>query len=126
VKNEPRIRAQRDLAARPHTTISLSVRAAGNGSVGCTGAKRRRHYRARLRFWREGDKPVFEVIWLRGASFVEKETSRLPRLEQVVARSRGKFADVKRRHPGNEPDAFRIRDDAGSELGYYPFTASKG
>lgn len=66
-------------------------------------------------------KPTFEVRWLKGQFSVENEMTTLPRLEQVVANARGKFADVRRRHPGNEPDAFRVLDAAGKELASHSF-----
>jgi hypothetical protein len=64
---------------------------------------------------------MFDVIWQKGQSFVEKESTPLPLLEQAIVRSRSKFMDVRRRHPGNEPDGFRILDATGKELAFCPF-----
>ena len=59
---------------------------------------------------------MFQIRWLRASDIVATEISTQGDLEAVIASARMRAPDVKRRHPGNEPDSFIIADDLGEEL----------
>ena len=65
---------------------------------------------------------MFGIHWLRGRALVEKQTSELPELAEVVAATRSTARDVGARHPGNTPDSFKIFDGRGREMGQYTLT----
>jgi len=58
---------------------------------------------------------MFGVEWLKGPSSVAKETSVLNDLQAVIESCKSKAPDMKRQHPGNEPDSVRILDAFGKE-----------
>ena len=58
---------------------------------------------------------MFAIRWLNGSSIVATEMSALDDLQAVIASARGRAPDVRRRHPGNEPDSFIVADDLGEE-----------
>ena len=62
---------------------------------------------------------MFGIHWLRGRVLVEKQTSELAALSDVVAVTRGGARDVGARHPGNAPDSFKVFDGHGREMGQY-------
>jgi hypothetical protein len=61
---------------------------------------------------------MFGIRWLNGSSIVAKETSALEDVPAVIENARSRAADVRRRHPGNEPDSFVVADDLGEELAH--------
>jgi hypothetical protein len=61
---------------------------------------------------------MFGIEWLRGESTVERETSVLKNLQDVISSAENRATEVARRHPGNEPNGFRINDASGKELTY--------
>jgi len=65
---------------------------------------------------------MFGIHWLRGRILVERQTSDLAALADVVATTRGGARDVGARHPGNAPDSFKIFDGLGKEMGQYTLT----
>ena len=65
---------------------------------------------------------MFGIHWLRGRALVEKQTSELTLLAEVVATTRGTARDVGARHPGNAPDSFKVFDKLGREMGQYTLT----
>jgi len=62
---------------------------------------------------------MFGIHWLRGRTVVEKQTSDIAALAEVVAVTRRGAGDVGKRHPGNAPDSFKIFDGVGKEMGQY-------
>ncbi|MBI1211774.1 MAG: hypothetical protein GC190_09955 [Alphaproteobacteria bacterium] len=62
---------------------------------------------------------MFGIHWLNGRKLVEKQTSELALLSEVVAAARRCAADVSSRHRGNAPDSFKIFNETGRELGQY-------
>jgi hypothetical protein len=60
---------------------------------------------------------MFGIDWLRGGVPVEKETSILTNEAEVIAGAKTRAADVAKRHPGREPDSFRLTDATGKILG---------
>ena len=65
---------------------------------------------------------MFRIHWLRGRTLVEKDTSDLTVLAEVVATARRGAREVGARHPGNAPDSFKVFDGAGKEMGQYTLT----
>ena len=61
---------------------------------------------------------MFGIRWLNGSSIVAKEISILGDIQAVIVDARSRAPDVKRRHPGNEPDSFIVADDLGEELAH--------
>jgi hypothetical protein len=62
---------------------------------------------------------MFGIHWLRGRILIEKQTSELTALAEVVSTTRRGARDVGARHPGNAPDSFKIFDGLGKEMGQY-------
>jgi len=62
---------------------------------------------------------MFGIHWLRGRSLVEKQTSELTFLADVIAATRRCAREVGERHPGNQPDTFKVFDGLGREMGQY-------
>ncbi len=52
--------------------------------------------------------PLFAIDWLSRGVPVERETSVLTDLDAVVALTRSRAPEVAMRHPGREPDSFRL------------------
>ncbi len=65
---------------------------------------------------------MFGIEWLRGQSHspIERETSVLIDADAVIISARSRAGEVAGRHPGNEPDRFRLTDAAGNEIGIFP------
>jgi hypothetical protein len=59
---------------------------------------------------------MFAVDWLRRGITVERETSVLTSVADVVATVRAKADAVAARHRGKEPDGFRLIDATGSTV----------
>jgi hypothetical protein len=63
---------------------------------------------------------LFAIVWLKGGIVVETETSVLPSAVEAIAAAKLRARDVARRHPGQEPDTFRVMDATGRILGVFP------
>ena len=63
---------------------------------------------------------LFAIVWLRKGIVIETETSVLPSAVEAIAAAKLRAHDVARRHPGEEPDTFRIMDATGKILGVFP------
>jgi hypothetical protein len=63
---------------------------------------------------------LFAIDWLKKGILVERETSILPSAAEAVAAAKMRAHDVARRHPGQEPDTFRLMDATGKILGVFP------
>jgi hypothetical protein len=63
---------------------------------------------------------LFAIDWLKKGILVERETSILPSAAEAVAAAQMRARDVARRHPGQEPDTFRLVDASGKILGVFP------
>jgi hypothetical protein len=66
---------------------------------------------------------LFAIVWLKGGILIETETSVLPSAAEAVAAAKLRARDVARRHPGREPDTFRLMDATGKILGVFPKSA---
>jgi hypothetical protein len=65
---------------------------------------------------------MFAIDWLRRGVPVERETSVLTSEIQVIAEAKARAANVVSRHPGREPDSFRLTDATGRILGVFPIS----
>jgi hypothetical protein len=74
---------------------------------------------ARSQFFAE-EPALFAIDWLKKGILVERETSILPSAAEAVAAAKMRAHDVARRHPGREPDTFRLVDATGKILGLFP------
>jgi hypothetical protein len=63
---------------------------------------------------------LFAIDWLKRGILVEKETSVLTSAAEAIAAAKLRAHDVARRHPGQEPDTFRLVDATGRILGVFP------
>ena len=63
---------------------------------------------------------LFAIDWLKKGILVERETSILPSAAEAVAAAKMRARDVARRHPGQEPDTFRLVDATGKIVGVFP------
>jgi hypothetical protein len=63
---------------------------------------------------------VFGIDWLRNGLPIEKETSVLADEAETVAVVRRRAPEVLKRHPGREPDTFRLTDASGKIVGVFP------
>ena len=63
---------------------------------------------------------LFAIDWLKRGILVEKETSVLTSAAEAIAAAKLRARDVARRHPGQEPDTFRLMDATGKILGVFP------
>jgi hypothetical protein len=63
---------------------------------------------------------MFGVDWLRAGVPVDKHASVLTSKTEVVADAQTRARDVARRHPGREPDSFRLTGPAGEIFGVFP------
>ena len=63
---------------------------------------------------------MFAIVWLKKGIVIETETSVLPSAVEAIAAAKLRAHDVARRHPGEEPDTFRIMDATGKILGVFP------
>jgi hypothetical protein len=60
---------------------------------------------------------LFAIDWLRGGIPVERETSVLANAEDAIAAAKLRVCEVAARHPGQEPDSFRLIDATGTIVG---------
>jgi hypothetical protein len=67
-----------------------------------------------------GEPALFAIDWLTKGILVERETSTLPSAAEAVAAAKIRARDVARRHPGQEPDTFRVMDPSGKIVGVFP------
>jgi hypothetical protein len=63
---------------------------------------------------------LFAIDWLKRGILIGRETSILPSAAEAVAAAKMRARDVARRHPGQEPDTFRLIDAAGKIVGVFP------
>jgi hypothetical protein len=63
---------------------------------------------------------LFAIVWLKRGIVIETETSVLPSAAEAIAAAKLRAHDVARRHPGKEPDTFRLVDATGKILGVFP------
>ena len=63
---------------------------------------------------------LFAIDWLKRGILVERETSVLTSAADAIAAAKLRARDVARRHPGQEPDTFRLMDATGKILGVFP------
>ena len=63
---------------------------------------------------------MFAIDWLSRGVPVERETSVLTDFDAVVALTRSRAPEVAMRHPGREPDSFRLTDATGLIFGVFP------
>jgi hypothetical protein len=63
--------------------------------------------------------PLFAIDWLSRGVLVEKETSVLTDPDALVDLTRSRAPDVALRHPGREPDSFRLTDATGVIFGVF-------
>ena len=63
---------------------------------------------------------MFAIVWLKKGIVIETETSVLPSAAEAIAAAKLRAHDVARRHPGEEPDTFRLMDATGQILGVFP------
>ena len=63
---------------------------------------------------------MFAIDWLKRGILIERETSVSPSAAEAVAAAKLRAHDVARRHPGQEPDTFRLVDATGKILGVFP------
>jgi hypothetical protein len=62
---------------------------------------------------------MFGIHWYSGTLLIERQTSAQTFLAEVVAAMRVEATEVGVRHPSNTPDAFRVYDCLGREMGQY-------
>ena len=60
---------------------------------------------------------MFAVEWLRRGFLVAKEISVLRSETEVIVSAKRRALDVAKRHPGREPDSFRLTDPTGKVVG---------
>jgi hypothetical protein len=63
---------------------------------------------------------LFAIDWLKRGILVERETSVSTSAAEAIAAAKLRAHDVARRHPGEEPDTFRLMDASGQILGVFP------
>ena len=63
---------------------------------------------------------LFAIDWLKKGILIERETSTLPSAAEAIAAAKMRARDVARRHPGQEPDTFRVIDAGGKIVGVFP------
>jgi hypothetical protein len=63
---------------------------------------------------------MFGIDWLRGGVPVDKETSVLMNEAEVIAGAKRRANEMTKRHPGREPDSFRLTDASGRIFGVFP------
>jgi hypothetical protein len=72
-----------------------------------------------------GSRPLFAIDWMRRGAPIERETSILTDIDAVIALARSKAPEVAMRHPGREPDSFRLTDSTGLNFGVFPVRQSR-
>jgi hypothetical protein len=68
---------------------------------------------------------MFGIEWLRSGTPVEKGTSVLTSEAEVVAGAMSQALDMVKRHPGQEPDSFRLTDATGKIVGVFQLAFDK-
>jgi hypothetical protein len=68
---------------------------------------------------------LFAIDWLKRGILVERETSVLSSAAEAIAAAKLRAYDVARRHPGQEPDTFRLMDPTGKILGVFPKSSAQ-
>jgi hypothetical protein len=63
---------------------------------------------------------MFGIEWLRRGVPIEKETSVLTSEAEAITAAESRARFVAKRHPGREPDSFRLTDATGKILGVFP------
>jgi hypothetical protein len=63
---------------------------------------------------------LFAIDWLKRGILVERETSVLTSSAEAIAAAKLRARDVVGRHPGQEPDTFRLMDATEKILGVFP------
>jgi hypothetical protein len=63
---------------------------------------------------------MFGIDWLKEGVPVDKEASVLTNEAEVVAGARARARAMIDRHPGREPDSFRLTDASGKIFGVFP------
>jgi hypothetical protein len=71
-------------------------------------------------FLADWDIELFAIDWLKRGILVERETSVLTSSAEAIAAAKLRARDVAGRHPGQEPDTFRLMDATGKILGVFP------
>jgi len=71
-------------------------------------------------FLADWDIELFAIDWLKRGILVERETSVLTSAADAIAAAKLRARDIARRHPGQEPDSFRLMDATGKILGVFP------
>jgi hypothetical protein len=69
---------------------------------------------------------VFGIDWLRNGFPIEKETSVLQDQAEAVAEAMRRSVHVVKRHPGSEPDSFRLTDPTGRICGVFVLRMGAG
>jgi hypothetical protein len=72
-----------------------------------------------------GRREMFGIEWLRSGSPVEKGTSVLTSEAEVIAGAMSRALDTVKRHPGKEPDSFRLTDATGKIVGVFQLAFDK-
>jgi hypothetical protein len=60
---------------------------------------------------------LFAIDWLRRGIPVERETCVLTSKDEAIAAAQSRAREVATRHPGQEPDSFRLIDATGTIVG---------
>jgi hypothetical protein len=109
----------------PLTFITFNINL--EGTTPTSPAGRRQHSRQEVRPSRRGSATcsgqeigLFAIDWLKRGILVERETSVLQSPSEAIAAAKLRAHDVARRHPGQEPDTFRVMDPTGKILGVFP------
>jgi hypothetical protein len=63
---------------------------------------------------------MFGIDWLKERVPLDKEASVLTNEGEVVAGARARARAMIGRHPGREPDSFRLTDASGKIFGVFP------
>jgi hypothetical protein len=63
---------------------------------------------------------MFGIDWLRRGVPVDRETSILTSEAEVIAGAKLRAKEIAKRHPGREPDSFRLRGATGRIFGVFP------
>jgi hypothetical protein len=89
------------------------------GALRARGRDRRHTQSSKIEGLPTRSKPLFAIDWLSRGILVERETSVLTDVDAVVALTRSRAPEVTMRHPGREPDSFRLTNASGLSFGVY-------